>query len=126
MINRLSILVVAAAAILALALPMPAQADSLEPPASEILGTVVVGNRTVIFATAKLSEAELNQLRTWDQFAQEHPGIAGELGNSPSRLTDGSYLKKERELDEFLTAHPDIRQAMLENPGNFVVARRHR
>ena len=126
MINRLSILIAATVASLALAMPLSAQADGVEPPANEILGTVVVGNTTIIFATAKLSDAELQQLRTWGRFALEHPRIANELGNSPSLLTHGSYLKKERELEEFLTAHPDIRQAILENPGNFVAPLHHR
>jgi hypothetical protein len=122
MISHRSILAAAAAVVLVFAVSLPARAAQPELPVSEILRTVVVGNTTIIFATAKLGDAEVSRLRTWDEFAGKHTQLARQLGNSPSLLTDGSFLKQEPEFAGFLSAHRELRKAMLENPGNFVVA----
>jgi hypothetical protein len=79
---------------------------------------------TTTYEEAKLDDADVIRLRTWHEFAQEHPGLARDLGSRPSRLTDSGYLKKHPQLDAFLNEHPDLKQAMVADPGNFVVRAR--
>jgi hypothetical protein len=84
------------------------------------LGTVVKGDRTIVFEPAKLNESSDIQLRTWSQWALEHAQISRELGNRPALARNAAYLKKHPELQVFLATHPDIRQGIITNPGNFV------
>ena len=86
---------------------------------AEVLGTVVRGNTTIIFEAAGTHGLDLNRLRTWSQFAEEHPKIATALAYKPSLINDPGYLTKHPELATFFQAHPDIKDAMTENPGNF-------
>jgi len=41
------------------------------------------------------------------------------LAYKPSLINDSGYLSKHPELATFFQAHPDIKDAMEENPGNF-------
>lgn len=84
------------------------------------LGTVVEGNTTIEFKAADTSDIDLPKLRIWSEFASQHPKLARELAYKPALISDEGYGKRHPELVEFFSAHPDIRQAMLENPGNFV------
>jgi hypothetical protein len=86
---------------------------------AEVLGTVVRDNTTIIFQAAGTHGLDLNRLRTWSQFAEEHPKIATTLAYKPSLINDPGYLTKHPELATFFQAHPDIKDAMEENPGNF-------
>jgi hypothetical protein len=87
------------------------------------LGTVTNGDRTIVFEPATLDDSNLALHKTWHEFADAHPDIVQQLGNNPRRLRDSDYLKKNPELDKFLAVHPDLRQSMLENPGNYIVPR---
>ena len=87
---------------------------------AEVLGTVVRGNTTIIFQAAGTHGLDLNRLRTWSQFAQEHPKIATALAYKPSLINDPGYLTKHPDLATFFQTHPDIKDAIEENPGNFV------
>lgn len=87
---------------------------------AEALGTVVRGNTTIIFQAAGTYGLDLNRLRTWSQFAEEHPKIAMALAYQPSLINDPGYLTKHPELATFFQTHPDIKDAIKENPGNFV------
>jgi hypothetical protein len=62
---------------------------------------------------------DLNMLRTWSQFAEEHPKVATALAYKPSLINDPGYLTKHHELATFFQTHPDIKDAIEENPGNF-------
>jgi hypothetical protein len=62
----------------------------------------------------------MEKLHTWSTFASEHPDIAHQLAYHPRLINSDGYLQKHPELQEFFSAHPDIRQAMAENPGNYV------
>ena len=76
---------------------------------------------TIVYADAKLDDADVMRLRTWQEFALEHPELIRGVESRPSRITDSGYLKKHPELNVFLTEHPDIKQAMVADPGNFIV-----
>ncbi len=83
------------------------------------LGAVQSGNTTIIFAPADSRDIDTARLRTWEEFADAHPGIARTLAYKPSLMNDPRYLKGHPELDTFFRAHPDIKSAMADDPGNF-------
>jgi ABC-type glycerol-3-phosphate transport system substrate-binding protein len=86
----------------------------------ETTGKVKEGHTTIEFQSAATNQAGMDPIKAWSAFAAEHPKIARALGNKPALIKDAGYLKKHPELDAFFSAHPDIRDAMAENPGNFV------
>lgn len=116
--------VVSIAGTLALALTAMAQDYKPDPApvnaSGRTLGTVVQGNRTIIFAPADTRDIDAEKQETWEDFAASHPNVAKELAYQNSLIDDGSYLSKHPALEQFFVAHPDIKQAMTENPGNFV------
>jgi hypothetical protein len=83
------------------------------------LGVVQSGNTTIIFAPADSRDIDTARLRTWEEFADTHSGIARALAYKPSLINDPHYLKGHPDLDAFFQAHPDIKSAMANNPGNF-------
>ena len=83
------------------------------------LGVVQSGNTTIIFAPADSRDIDTAGLRTWEEFADTHSGIARALAYKPSLINDPHYLKGHPDLDAFFQAHPDIKSAMVDNPGNF-------
>ena len=85
----------------------------------EVLGTVVHGNTTIVFESAGTHGLDSSRLLKWDQFAEQHLKIATALAYKPSLINDSGYLSKHPELATFFQAHPDIKDAMEENPGNF-------
>ena len=111
--NRLSILIVAIALLLAFAAPALAQEG-------KTLGTVVNGNTTTTFQAADTRDIDMAKLKTWNDFAAQHPKLAKELASKPALINDTAYAKSHPELDSFFSAHPDIHEAMAENPGNYV------
>jgi hypothetical protein len=121
---RLPAIVIAAVLVCFPALPAIAQesrpSTATQPEGgAEVLGTVVRDNTTIIFQAAGTHGLDLNRLRTWSQFAEEHPKIATTLAYKPSLINDPGYLTEHPELATFFQAHPDIKDAMEENPGNF-------
>ena len=102
-----------------LAFALPAMAQDENSGAAQP-GTVVQGNRTIVFAPAGTSNIDTSRLRTWGEFAEAHPKIAKALAYNSSLMNDRGYLSKHPELDAFFRAHPDIKDAMAENPGNYV------
>jgi hypothetical protein len=111
--NRLSTLLLAVALPVAFSTPAIAQAG-------RPLGMVVSGNTTTVFMAADTSDLDMQKLQTWSNFAGRHPDIARSLAYNPSLITNDGYAKNHPELGEFFSAHPEIREAMEENPGNFV------
>ncbi len=111
--NRISI------TLLAIALPAAFAAPAFAP-AGTTLGTVVNGETPNEFKAADSSDIDLQKLQTWSSFASEHPNVAHELAYQPSLINSDSYTRMHPELGEFFSAHPDIREAMAENPGNYV------
>ncbi len=86
----------------------------------ETNGTVKEGHTTITFEAANTNQSGMEPIKVWTGFAAEHPKIARDLGNKPALIKDAGYLKKHPELASFFSEHPDIRDAMIENPGNFV------
>lgn len=111
--NRLSTLLVALALPVAFAAPALAQEGTT-------LGVVQSGNTTTVFKAADTSDIDMQKLQTWGSFASEHPDIASALAYKPELINSDSYTQKHPELAEFFSAHPDIREAMNEDPGNYV------
>jgi hypothetical protein len=109
---------------LAFALPVMAQNDNsgaAKPEAGAVeLGRAVQGNTTIVFAPADTGNIDANRLQTWGDFAEAHPKVAKELAYNNSLINNRAYLSKHPELDGFFRAHPDIKEAMAENPGNYV------
>ena len=118
---RLSIATISIVGTLVFALPAmaPAADSGASQPGTET-ATVVQGNKTIVFAPAGTSNIDANRLRTWGEFAETHPTIAKSLAYNSSLMNDVSYLRKHPQLDAFFQEHPDIKEAMAENPGNFV------
>jgi hypothetical protein len=122
---RVSTLLIEMGLICCLALPAIAQestpSESVQPKnGAEVLGTVVHGNTTIIFEAAGTHGINSSELKKWDRFAEEHPKIAAVLAYKPSIIDDSNFVNEHPELATFFQAHPDIRDAMKENPGNFV------
>ncbi len=111
--KRLSTLIIAFALPVAFAAPALAQDG-------KTLGTVVNGNKTIEFKAADSHDIDTAKLKIWNDFAAEHPEIAKQLAYKPALINDDAFAKKHPELDSFFSAHPDIREAMAENPGNYV------
>jgi hypothetical protein len=86
----------------------------------KVLGQVDNGRTQIVFQAADTSDLDLPKLQTWSSFASEHPDIARQLAYKPSLVNDDSYTQKHPELGQFFSAHPDIRESMAENPGNYV------
>jgi hypothetical protein len=89
-------------------------------PGDRTLGTVVNGNTTTEFKAAGKHGIDMNKLKPWSAFAADHPAIAQQLAAKPALIGDDAYAQNHPELGAFFSTHPDIRQAMMENPGNFV------
>jgi hypothetical protein len=83
------------------------------------LGTVVDGNTTIEFKAADTGDIDMQKLKTWNDFASQHPKIAKDLAYKPELINDDGYVKKHPELASFFSEHPDLREAMAENPGNY-------
>ncbi len=111
--NRLSTFLIAVALPVAFAAPSIAQEG-------KTLGVVQSGNTTTVFKAADTSDIDMRKLHTWNAFASEHPKEASELAHNSSLINDDGYAKDHPELGAFFSAHPDIRQDMAANPGNYV------
>ena len=105
--------------LIALALPVAFAAPSFAQD-GKTLGTVVNGNTTTVFKAAGNRGIDTQKLKTWNDFASEHPNVASQLAHNPALINDDGYAKKHPQLGAFFSAHPDIREAMAANPGNYV------
>ena len=111
--NRISTLLIA------VALPVAFAASSMAQ-SGNTLGTVVNGNTTTVFKAAGNRGIDTQKLKTWNDFASEHPNVASALAHNPALINDDGYAKKHPQLAAFFSAHPEIRDAMAANPGNYV------
>jgi len=60
------------------------------------------------------------ELSSMDDFLDRHQDVAKSLEKKPELLNDRGYLKRHKDLDEFLTEHPAVRQEAQENPSYFM------
>jgi len=110
--NRISTTLFALAIPVAFAAPALAQEG-------RVLGTVDNGRTQIVFQAADSSDLDMQKLQTWSSFASEHPDIARQLAYKPSLINNDSFTQQHPELAQFFSAHPDVREAMAENPGNY-------
>ena len=104
---------------IAFAFPMAFAASSLAQE-GKTLGTVKNGNTTTEFKAADSRDIDTQKLKTWNDFASDHPNVASALAHNPALINDDGYAKKHPQLGAFFSAHPEIREAMAANPGNYV------
>ena len=121
--KRSTIAIISFVGTLAFALPVMAQDENsgaMQPAVgAESAQAVQQGNTTIVFKPAGTRNIDASRLRTWNEFAETHRGVAKELAYNSSLMNDRAYLTKHPQLDSFFQTHPDIRGAMAENPGNF-------
>src|SRR5260221_760959 len=110
--NRISVLSIAFAFPIAFAAPSIAQEG-------KTLGTVKNGNTTTEFKAADSRDIDTQKLKTWNEFASQHPKVASKLAHNTALINDDAYVKKHPQLSAFFAAHPEIREAMAANPGNY-------
>ena len=60
------------------------------------------------------------ELARFDQFLDGHPEVARELRRDPSLVDNQEYEKNHPELQAYLADHPQIREAIKENPNAFM------
>jgi len=84
-----------------------------------VLGSVTNGNTTIVFEAANPTDIDTQRLMIWDGFARAHPRVARALAFKPSLMNDPGYLSKHPELNAFFQTHPEVRDAMAADPGNF-------
>jgi hypothetical protein len=111
--NRISTLLIAAVLPVAFAAPAIAQEG-------KTLGVVDNGRTQTVFKAADTGDLDMQKLQTWSAFASQHQDIARALAYKPALINSDGYAKKHPELADFFSAHPDIREAMAEDPGNYV------
>jgi hypothetical protein len=120
--TRLSIsmpLIAVALCWMAAALPVTATCAGAAEGSGQVLGTWSQGNTTIVFESADTRDIHMGRLRTWDDFAAEHSEIARAIAYKPWLINDAGYLRRHPELSAFFQAHPRIREAMMEDVGNF-------
>jgi hypothetical protein len=93
--------------------------DDSDTESAQVLGTSRTGNTTIVFEAADNRDIRDDHLEIWDDFAQAHPAIASRLAYDPELINDPVYLARHPALNAFFAAHPDIKMAMNEDPGNF-------
>jgi hypothetical protein len=54
------------------------------------------------------------------QFLDRHQDIAKSLEKKPELVNDRGYLKRHKDLDEFLSEHPAVREEVRDNPASFM------
>jgi phage-related protein len=60
------------------------------------------------------------EVATVDYFLDRHKDIAKSLEKKPELVNDHGYLKHHKDLDEFLSEHPAVREELRENPSYFM------
>ncbi|MGA2410925.1 MAG: hypothetical protein ABSG46_11130 [Candidatus Binataceae bacterium] len=103
------------------AMPRPDQSMMAPAPMNQPIATVANGNTIIQFNSAA-SNPDLDQenLQAWGEFAGAHPRVANTLAYKPSLINNPQYLNKHPELAQFFAEHPSVKDAMMEDPGNFV------
>jgi hypothetical protein len=60
------------------------------------------------------------EVATMDDFLDRHQDVAKTLEKKPELVNDRRYLKHHKDLDEFLSEHPAVREEVRENPSYFI------
>jgi phage-related protein len=60
------------------------------------------------------------EVASMDDFLDRHRDVAKSLEKKPELINDRGYLKRHKDLDEFLSEHPAVREEVRENPSSFM------
>jgi len=60
------------------------------------------------------------QVATFDQFLDSHPGIARDLQENPSLVNNAEFVENHPQLQAFLTSHPELSEELKETPAAFM------
>src|SRR5579864_5723109 len=60
------------------------------------------------------------EVASMDDFLDRHQDVAKSLEKKPELINDRGYLKRHKDLDEFLSEHPAVREEVRENPSYFM------
>jgi hypothetical protein len=104
-----------------LAAPIASAQNDTGAAGQKVLGTVVNGNTTVEFESARLANEQKKQLQAWGDFAAAHPQLARAIGHNPKLVSSDDYVNKHAELAKLFSDNPGMREQIVANPGNFVV-----
>src|SRR4029077_6310215 len=69
---------------------------------------------------SRTSDTDVNNREVASDFLDRHQDIAKSLEKKPELINDQSYLKRHKDLGEFLTEHPAVREEVRENPSSFI------
>jgi hypothetical protein len=74
-------------------------------------------------STTSISVLTASEIASFDQFLGEHKRINKDLEKNPARATDTDYLKKNRDLQDYLNQHAALRQELMQYPAYFMNSR---
>jgi len=60
------------------------------------------------------------QLKTFDEFLEQHPNIRQDANKNHNVLKDQDYIAKHPDLKQFLDQHSDLKDRLLDNPAAFL------
>ncbi len=60
------------------------------------------------------------EVASFDAFLDNHPNLDKDLRSNPSLITDKAWVQNQPELQAYLSAHPRVRDEILENPSYFI------
>ncbi len=81
--------------------------------------TINRGNATIVFEPAGNNNIDTAHYQVWNDFASAHPEIARAIAYRPKVVDDPAFLRKHPALATFYQQHPEVRDALIANPGNF-------
>ena len=64
-----------------------------------------------------------SEITSFDKFLGEHKRISKDLGKKPARVRDTNYLKKNRDLQDYLNQHASLREELMQYPAYFMNSR---
>src|SRR5215472_3055941 len=74
-------------------------------------------------STPSISVLTASEIASFDQFLGEHKRINKDLEKNPARVGDTNYLKKNRDLQDYLNQHIALRQELMQYPAYFMNSR---
>ncbi len=69
---------------------------------------------------AQDNDINRTELTNFDQYLDDHPGVARQLQRNPSLINDPTFLSHHPDLQTFLNNHPGVREEIKENPRQFM------
>ena len=94
-----------------------ASARAQQNPTMSTSGTMSAGAQANVNPNSDLTTQEVAKM---DQFLDDHKDIDKQLEAKPSLINDQSYLNHHKDLRNFLSDHPQIREEFSENPRYFM------